>query len=79
LQIRIQFPSQGFDNQKLKKEKASSALKRGHPALQNIKILYFSLYLWVIFSLLNPNPDPDPETQTNPDPDPQPCYYKCDD
>jgi hypothetical protein len=36
-----------------------SALKRGHPTLQNIFLL-----LWVIFSLL----DPDPLTRMNPDP-----------
>jgi hypothetical protein len=36
-----------------------SALKREHPELQNIKFLYFFLFLWIIFALL----DPDPETQ----------------
>jgi hypothetical protein len=45
-----------------------------------MKILYFYLFLWVIFALLDPDPrlnaDPDPATQINadPDPDPQPCY-----
>jgi hypothetical protein len=34
-----------------------------------MKILYFFLYLWVIFALLNP----DPATQINADPDPEPC------
>jgi hypothetical protein len=34
-----------------------SALKREHTALQNMKILYFFLFLWVIFAL------PDPATQ----------------
>jgi hypothetical protein len=40
-----------------------------------MKILYFFLFLWVIFALL----DPDPATQINADPDldtdpdPQPC------
>ncbi len=48
--------------------KKPSALKRKHTALQNMKILYFFLYLWVIFALL----DPDPATQMNTDPDPQP-------
>jgi hypothetical protein len=33
-----------------------------------MKILYFFLYLWVIFALL----DPDPATQINADPDRQP-------
>jgi hypothetical protein len=35
-----------------------SALKREHPALQNMKILYFFLFLWVIFALLDPDPVP---------------------
>jgi hypothetical protein len=34
-----------------------SALEREHPALQNMKILYFFLFLWVIFALLDPDPD----------------------
>jgi hypothetical protein len=33
-----------------------SALKNEHPALQNLKILYFLLFLWVIFALLDPDP-----------------------
>jgi hypothetical protein len=33
----------------------SSALKREHPALKNMKFIYFSLFLWVIFALLNPD------------------------
>ncbi len=41
-----------------------SILKREHQALQNMKSLYFLLYLWVIFTLL----DPDPATQINTDP-----------
>jgi hypothetical protein len=54
-----------------------SVLKREHPALQNMKILYFFLFLWVIFALLNADPDPDPATQINadPDPDPQPWIF----
>jgi hypothetical protein len=43
-----------------------SVLKREHPALQNMKILDFFLFLWVIFALLDP--DPDPATQINADP-----------
>jgi hypothetical protein len=46
------------------------ALKREHPALQNMKILYFFLSLWVIFALL----DPDPATQMNKDSDPEPQH-----
>jgi hypothetical protein len=34
-----------------------SALKREHPALQNMKFKFF-LFLWVIFALLDPG-DPD--------------------
>jgi hypothetical protein len=47
-----------------KLQEKPSALKREHPALQNMKILYFFLFLWVIFALL----DPDPATQINTDP-----------
>ncbi len=40
-----------------------------------MKILYFFIFLWVIFALLDP--DTDPATQINADPDedldPQPC------
>jgi hypothetical protein len=45
--------------------------QKEQPALQNMKILYFFLHLWVIFALL----DPDPATQINADPDPQPWLY----
>jgi hypothetical protein len=57
--IRIQ----GFDDQKWKKftaekkiklQKKTSALKTGHPALQNKKFLIFLLF-WVIFALLDPD------------------------
>jgi hypothetical protein len=51
------------------------ALKRENPALQNMKILAFFLFLRVIFSLLDP--DPAPETQKNADPDPKPRYKQC--
>ncbi len=37
-----------------------AVLKWEHPALQNMKILNFFLFLWVIFALLDPNPDLDP-------------------
>jgi hypothetical protein len=49
-----------------KRHEKPSALIREHPALQNIKILYFFLFLWVIFALLDP--DPDPATQIYADP-----------
>jgi hypothetical protein len=47
-----------------KLQEKPSALKREHPALQNMKILYFFIFLWVIFAHL----DPDPTTQINADP-----------
>jgi hypothetical protein len=47
-----------------KLQEKPSALKREHPALQNMKILYFFLFWWVIFALL----DPDPANQINVDP-----------
>ncbi len=50
-----------------------SALRKEHPARQNMKILYFFLNLWVIFAFM----DPDPATQINADPDPQPCMFPC--
>jgi hypothetical protein len=40
-----------------KLQKKPSALKREHPALQNMKFLYFFLLLLVIFALLDPDPD----------------------
>ncbi len=49
-----------------KLQEKPSALKREHPALQNMKIQYFFLFFWVIFALLDP--DPDPATQINADP-----------
>jgi hypothetical protein len=44
---------------------AFSPQKR-HPAIQNMNILYFFLFLLVIFALLDP--DPDPATRINADP-----------
>jgi hypothetical protein len=35
-----------------------SAFIKEHPELQNIKFLNFVLFLWVIFTLLDPDPDP---------------------
>jgi hypothetical protein len=49
-----------------KLQEKPSALKREHPAFQNMTILYFFLFLCVIFALLDP--DPDPATQINADP-----------
>jgi hypothetical protein len=40
-----------------KLQKKPLALKRKHPALQNMKFLKFFLLLWVIFALLDPDPD----------------------
>ncbi len=40
-----------------KLQKNPLALKREHPALQNMKFLNFFLLLWVIFALLDPEPD----------------------
>jgi hypothetical protein len=39
-----------------------------------MKILYFFLILWVIFSLMDQ--DPDPATQINADPDSKPWFAK---
>jgi hypothetical protein len=39
-----------------KLQEKPSALKREHPALQNMKFLYFFPYLWVIFALRDPEP-----------------------
>jgi hypothetical protein len=42
-----------------KLQKNPSALKtREHLALQNMKFLNFSPFLWVIIALLDPDPDP---------------------
>jgi hypothetical protein len=58
-----------------KLQKKPSALKRGHPTLQNMNFYKFFLLLWVIFALLDPDPDPgfripdpDPLARLNPDP-----------
>jgi hypothetical protein len=39
-----------------KLQEKPSAFKREHSALQNMKILNFFLFLWVIFALLDPDP-----------------------
>jgi hypothetical protein len=66
-----------------KLQKKSSALKRGHPTLQNRNFYkIFFLLLWVIFALLDPDPDSESgsgstgpiEFGSNPDPDPKPCF-----
>jgi hypothetical protein len=46
--------------------------KENLPALQNMKIIYFFLILWVTFAIL----DPDPATQIIADPDPHPCFLQ---
>ncbi len=60
-----------------KLQEKASALKREHLAPQNIEFLYFFLFLWVRFALLDPGLDPDSATQINADwtldPDPKPC------
>jgi hypothetical protein len=42
-----------------------------------MKILYFFLFLWVIFALLDPDPDPTTQINADPypdtDPHPKPC------
>jgi hypothetical protein len=40
-----------------KLQKKPSALKRGHPTLQNMNFYQIFLLLWVIFALLDPDPD----------------------
>ncbi len=44
-----------------------------------MKILAFFLFLWVIFSLLDPDPDPATQINADPDtdPDPKPCLKLC--
>jgi len=64
-----------------KLQKNPSALKREHPARENMKILYFFYFCgsflpsWIRVRIRTLNADPDPATQINadPDPDPQPC------
>jgi hypothetical protein len=59
-----------------KLQKKPSALKRGHPTLQNMNFYKFFLLLWVIFALLDPDTESgsrstDPiESGSNPDPQP---------
>ncbi len=63
-------------------QKKPSALKREHPALQNMKFLQFFVLLWVIFALLDPDPDSEygsgstdlTESGSNLDPDPNAGY-----
>jgi hypothetical protein len=62
-----------------KLQKNPSALKRGHPTLQNMNFYTFFLLLWVIFALLDPDPDSEYGSgSTGPieygsNPDPKPC------
>ena len=67
----LNFPIPRPPERTYKLQKKTSALKREHPALQNMKFYNFFLLLWVIFALL----DPDPLTWLNPDPDPKHCYF----
>jgi hypothetical protein len=66
------YLSLGLHKGSHKLQEKPSALKREPPALQNMNILYFFLYLWVIFAFLDLGQDP--ATQLNADPDPQPCF-----
>jgi hypothetical protein len=53
-----------------------STLKREHPALQNMKFIYFFLLLWSILSSWTQNRISNTdliESGSNPDPDPKPC------
>jgi hypothetical protein len=43
-----------------------SALKKEHPTLQNMKILYFFIFLWVTIPLLDPDPDQEPQINADP-------------
>jgi hypothetical protein len=58
------YLSQGLHKGRPSYRRSLLTLKREYPALQNMKILSFFLFLWVIFALL----DPDPATQINADP-----------
>jgi hypothetical protein len=61
-----------------KLQEKPSALKKEHPALQNMKILYFFYFCgsflpsWIRIRIRNLNKDPDPATQINADPDTDP-------
>jgi hypothetical protein len=49
-----------------KLQKKPSALQREHLALHNMKILnFFSLFLWVIFALLDLDPDSESRSGSN--------------
>ena len=59
-----------------KLQEKPSALKREHPALQNMKILYsIKFFKKILFSMFVGHSllDQDPATQINADPDPKPC------
>ncbi len=62
--LPFRYLSLGLQKRTPKLQEKPSALKREHPALQNMKILNFFLFSWVIFALL----DPDPSAQINADP-----------
>jgi hypothetical protein len=68
-----------------KLQKKPSALKRGHPTLQNRNFHQFFLLLWVIFALLDQDSESgstgpiDSGSNPDPDPDPKPCFFSsCD-
>ncbi len=62
--LQFTYLSLGFHTWTSKLQRKPLALKREHPALQNIKFFNFFPLLWVIFALLDP--DPDPQTWLNP-------------
>ncbi len=57
-----------------KPQEKPSALKREHPALQNMKFHHFYLFLWVIYALLDPDPPDLIESVSNSDPGPDPKH-----
>jgi hypothetical protein len=65
-----------------KLQKKPSALKRGHPTLQNMNFYKFFSTIVGHFALLDPDPDSESgsgstgpmESGSNPDPDPKPCF-----
>ncbi len=68
----------------MSKLQKTSAIKRKHPALQNMKFHNIFLFLWVIFASWSririPNTDPDTLTWIGSSPDPKPwlqVYFSC--
>jgi hypothetical protein len=53
--LQFTYPWTSIKDVQATVQKKPSALKREHPALQNMNFLNF-LFLWVIFALLDPDP-----------------------